>query len=95
MERTASRRGPGFMQALGTFVLGAATGSIVALLYAPAAGRTTRKRLKVQFRALQRSAIALRDTAARKISYARKWVRSRVTPQNGRRLATRHAVQHA
>ena len=80
---TKERRG-GLAKALGTFALGAAAGSIVALLYAPASGTVTRKRLKMKFKAVQKSAIELRNTAAKRIGDARQWVTAHM-PANGRR----------
>ena len=91
MERKVIQRAGGFRQAVGTFTLGAAVGSIVALLYAPASGRTTRKRLKLKLRTMQRSAIQLRDTAAKKIQHARAWVTAHTNGHN-RRLPHRTPV---
>ena len=79
------RRG-GVGRTVGTFALGAALGSLVALLYAPASGTTTRKRIKMQFRTFQRSAVELRNKAAKKISYAREWMTGRINGGNSKRL---------
>jgi len=43
---TSESNGRGFGPILGTFVLGAAVGAVIALLTAPRSGRETRERLK-------------------------------------------------
>lgn len=109
MKEKRHRGRGGIVQAVGTFALGAAAGSIVALLVAPASGRATRKRIGLKIRTLQRSATrqlgqtkkllarragSLRDAATQKINHAREWVAERVTNGNGRRPA-RHRAVHA
>ena len=96
MKGTQDRSRGGVRQALGTFVLGAAAGSVLALLYAPASGRVTRKRIALKFRAVQRSATVLRDRAARRITTAREWITAH-TGGNGhaKRLQRQHAMHHA
>ena len=97
MARKATLARKGFTQALGTFVIGATVGSVIALLYAPASGRVTRQRLNLKWRAVKRSATQLREQAARKITYARQWMTSHANG-NGhvRRPAMRRRVaQHA
>ena len=89
MERKEKRQG-GFWRALGAFALGATAGTIVALLYAPASGRTTRKRIRLQVKALQRRAVTLRDAAGKQILHAREWVTAHTG--NGHK---RRAVVHA
>ena len=86
MDKKETRPGINFGQVAGTFALGATVGSLVALLYAPASGRTTRKRLKLKFRAIQRSATQLGETAAKRITSAREWVTGHMGNGNGRRL---------
>lgn len=81
---TQARRGTAG-RTIGTFALGAALGSIVALLYAPASGTVTRKRLKMKLKAVGKSAVELKTVAARKIGDARQWMRGHFTPTNGRR----------
>ena len=79
---------------LGTFALGAAAGSIVALLYAPASGTVTRKRLKMKFKAVQKSALVLKDAAAQRLGSARAWVTERLTHANGNGRSRRHQPVH-
>ena len=86
---TKERRG-GLGKALGVFALGATAGSIVALLYAPASGAVTRKRLKLKFKSVQKSAIELRNTAAKRIGDARTWVTAHMPNGNGRRHQAVH-----
>ena len=95
MERKETRQKGRVTQTIGTFALGATLGSIVALLCAPVSGRTTRSRLKLQFRNWQRSAVQLRDKAAKQINYAREWVTGHATNGHGRRVARRQMAHHA
>jgi gas vesicle protein len=105
-------RKPGrrIVRTVGTFALGAAVGSTLALLFAPASGRVTRKRIALKIRTLQRSttrqlgqaqkllarkAESLRDAASEKLTHARAWVVERVTNGFGRRPARQRAVRHA
>ncbi len=92
MEAPETRRTGGVRQAVGTFTIAAAVGALCALLYAPASGRVTRKRIAFKVRALRRSATVLRDKAAKRITYAREWVQGRMTGSaNGRHLRRQHA----
>ena len=93
----------------GAFALGATAGSIAALLYAPASGRVTRRRIGMKFHALQqqtgrklgqaqrllaRKAQRLQRTAVRKLQDARHWMTDHVV--NGHaKWAGRRALQHA
>ena len=96
MEAAEIRRAGGMRQAVGTLTIGAAVGALLALLYAPASGRVTRKRIALKFRALRRSATVLRDRAAKRIGYARAWFTERVHGNtNGKRLRHQHAMHHA
>lgn len=85
------------LRTVGTFALGAATGGIIALLFAPASGKVTRKRIGMKVKALQRAAATkltqaqrvlarraegLRDVAAERIHDAREWVVDHM-PTNG------------
>jgi gas vesicle protein len=94
---------------LGTFALGATAGSILALLYAPASGRVTRRRIGMKFRTLQqttgrklgqaqrllaRKAQRLQRTAVRKLHDARTWMTEHVSNGHAKR-AGRRALQHA
>ena len=80
---------------VGTFALGAAVGSLLALLYAPAAGKTTRKRIQMRLRTIQRSAVELREAAGQKLNGARKWFTSHVGARNGRRIRRQPVTHHA
>ena len=77
------RRSGGIVRTLGAFTLGAAAGSIVALLFAPASGQATRRRIGLQLRMLQRTATR---QLGRKITTARQWVVEHVTNGHGRRV---------
>lgn len=91
----ASHRQGTFGRTAGTFALGAALGSVLALLYAPASGTTTRKRIKMRLRTLRRSAVELREVANEKLNGARKWWISRVGTRNGRRIRRQPVTHHA
>ena len=101
------RRTPGFVGACGAFLLGATVGSVAALLYAPASGKVTRKRIGMKIRSLQttagrqlgqaqkllaKRAELLRETASEKIHDAQTWVAQRMNG-NGK-SASRRAVHH-
>ena len=96
----------GFLRAFGFFALGAATGGIFALLYAPASGRVTRRRIGLRLRAVQRTtirqigqarkvlarkAVYLREAATERLADAGQWVAGHVT--NGHSNARRQARQ--
>ncbi len=100
----------GIKRTAGAFALGAAAGSIMALLYAPASGRVTRKRITQKFRSVQRSAARqverttrqlakkaehLRETAADRLNGAREWMTGHMSNGQARRPVRRHAAQHA
>ena len=79
----------GIRRTIGTFALGTAVGGIVALLFAPASGRETRRQIRLKANALKRNAEELRDTAAQKLSVARTWVMSHVSNGHAKRLPRR------
>ena len=96
-----------FGQNLGLFALGAAAGSTLALLYAPASGRMTRKRITLKFRSLERStgrqlqktkkllakkAKDLREVATERLGNTREWLVERVG--NGKHPLPRRVVHH-
>ncbi len=104
------RRRPGIFKTLGVFTLGAAAGSIVALLYAPASGKVTRRRLTLQARALRQRAAKelnrtqralarragdLRDATTQRLTHAREWVVDHVTNGHGRQTNRRRIARHA
>lgn len=68
------RQGSGIGRTVGVFALGATLGSLVALLFAPADGRTTRKQIGLKVRELQTNAKQMQRSATRKIRDARMWV---------------------
>lgn len=84
---------------VGAFTFGAAAGSLLALLYAPASGKVTRRRLGLQLRTfktstakqLQRTrarllkqAKQLRAATVEKVGQTREWVMERLPSSNGR-----------
>lgn len=86
----------------GMFALGAAAGSALALLYAPASGKVTRKRIGAGFRNAGRSTVrqlkqtrkvlakragALREAATEKLGDTREWLLERVANGNGKHHA--------
>ncbi len=85
-------------QAAGVFALGAAVGSILALLYAPASGKVTRKRIgnkvKQTQKLLAKKATNLREAATEKFGETREWLMERVSNGNGKH-STRKIVHHA
>ena len=104
------RRGRNAVQTVGIFALGAAAGSIIALLFAPASGRVTRRRIGLKLRSMQRStarqlgqarrilakkAVYLRDSATEKFSHARDWVAGHVSNGHTVRRQTRQRLHHA
>ena len=91
----------------GTFTFGATVGSLLGLLFAPASGRATRKRIGLQFRSLERStarqiqqakkllakkADRLRETTVEKLGNTREWLVDRVS--NGRHHPLPRRVVH-
>ncbi|MBI4343064.1 MAG: YtxH domain-containing protein [Candidatus Omnitrophica bacterium] len=96
------RRRGGALRTAGIFALGAAVGSVIALLYAPASGQVTRKRLVMRARNLKRAALrrlgqtgrALTTRAARVRDAATEWFAERVGHRNGRQTI-RRPVRHA
>ena len=86
------------LRTIGVFTLGTALGSIVALLYAPASGQVTRKRIGMKLRVLQResarqigragkqlsrSAEQLREATTERLSDAKAWVVNRFVNGHG------------
>ena len=106
----APRKRSGALQAVGTFALGAAIGSAVALLFAPASGRVTRRRIGMKLRTLQREsgrrlgqaqrilarkALDLREAAAQRVHGAQTWVAHRMGNGHERRATRRRVLRHA
>lgn len=107
MRNRIQRPGRTFRTA-SAFAVGAAAGSLLALLYAPASGQTTRRRLGLQVRRWQRGTLrglgqaqrVLVNGADRVREAATGWISGRV-PQyqersiNGRQTSRRRIVRHA
>jgi len=85
------------------FAFGATAGSIIALLYAPASGAITRRRLAMRTRNLQRTALrrlgrtqrALVTRAEQVKDAATEWIAEHVPHGNGRHIVRRREVRHA
>ena len=90
------------------FAFGATVGSLVALLYAPASGQITRRRIALKVRNLQRAAArrlgrtqrALATRALQVREAATEWISERFPHRNGngrqviRHRRVRHAAAH-
>jgi gas vesicle protein len=74
-----NRRRGGIFRTVATFALGAAAGSLVALLYAPASGKVTRKRLAMRVRNLQRTAARRLGETKRALATRAEHVREAAT----------------
>ena len=83
--------------AAGAFALGAAIGSSLALLYAPASGKVTRKRISNRFhqaqRQLAKKAGKLRETAVERIGQTKEWMMEHVPNGNGKHAVHRSKVR--
>lgn len=79
----------GLLRTIMAFGIGATAGSIVALLFAPASGKVTRKKLATRFREVQRVAGGKLNKS---ITQARTWVMSHVSNGHGRRPLRPHHV---
>jgi gas vesicle protein len=92
--RQQTRRRGGAVKTVGVFALGAATGGVIALLFAPASGRVTRRRIAQKLRVMRREAtqrigstgkllarkaVTLRKAASQRLRYARSWVATHVS----------------
>ena len=94
MKEQSRARG-GVRRTIGTFAFGAAVGSILALLFAPASGRETRRQIRLRAQALRRNAEELRETAAEKLAVARLWVMNHVPNGHAKRLPRRRHPANA
>ena len=100
--REQRRRGGAFRTAA-AFSFGAAAGSILALLYAPASGQVTRRRLGTKARQLQRNAIrklgrtqrVLATKAEHVREAATEWITEHVPHGNGKHPIRHRVVRHA
>ena len=96
------RRGGGFLRSAFAFTMGAAAGSIMALLYAPASGQVTRKRLARKASGLRRDAIRRLGRTRRELAIqaeqvreaAGEWIAEHVPHGNGRQHV-RRVIRHA
>jgi hypothetical protein len=86
------RQGSGIGRTVGAFAVGATLGSLVALLFAPADGRTTRRQIGLKVRELQSNAKQLQRDATRKIRYARAWVMDHMPNGHAKRPLRRKTV---
>ena len=92
------RRRGGALRSAAVFTLGAAVGSICALLYAPASGRHTRRRIAMRVhtlrketgRKLGRTSRALATQAVQVREAATGWITEHIPHANGRQ--TRRSV---
>ena len=96
------------MRSTVAFALGATAGSIVALLYAPASGKVTRRQLAMRVRTLKRDAARRLNRTQRELAVraehvreaATEWIAEHVPHRNGngrhpiRHRAIRHASAH-
>ena len=97
------RRGHGMVRTVGIFALGAAAGSIVALLFAPASGKVTRRRIALKVRALRqqtarqlvRTRRLLAQATSERIHDAREWMAEHLPNGNGKHLVRQRATRHA
>ena len=102
MMKEAPRKGPGLRSAA-FFALGAAAGSVVALLYAPASGKVTRKRIAMKIRQARQVAgrrlvetrKALERHAGRMQRTAQGWITNHLPSTNGHQRPLRRRVRHA
>ena len=96
------RRRGGALRSAAVFTLGAAVGSIFALLYAPASGRHTRRRIAMRVHALRketgrrlgRTSRALATQAVQVREAATDWISEHIPQANGNGRHTRRAVAH-
>jgi gas vesicle protein len=94
------RRRGGALRTVAAFGLGAALGSVIALLYAPASGKVTRRRLALRVRTMRRTAIrrlgdtqrALTTGAVRVREAASEWIADRM---NGKHPIRHRTARHA
>lgn len=102
MMKEIRRQGGGRLRMLGAFLFGAVAGSIVALLYAPASGKVTRRQLALKVKAFRRQAIrrigqtqrVLASKASEVREAATEWISDHM-PRNGRHQVRRRPLRHA
>lgn len=103
MKQAPRRRG-GVLKSAAVFTLGAAVGSIAALLYAPASGKQTRRRIAMRVQTLRRETgrnlgrtrRALATQAVQVREAATGWIAEHIPHGNGNgRQARRPVARHA
>ena len=98
-----NRRRGGFVRTATAFTLGATVGSIISLLYAPASGKLTRRRLSMKARNLQRTMTrrlgqtqrVLATKAEHVREAATEWITDHVPHGNGKHPIRRRVLRHA
>ncbi len=104
MRETYRREGKGRRgRSVIAFALGATIGSLTALLFAPASGAITRKRLvlkakharRTMGRKLQLAQRVVTDRADQAREAATDWIAEHVQNGHSRRPARRHVLHHA
>ena len=95
----SNRQGMNLGQTAGVFALGAAIGSGLSLLFAPAAGPVTRRKLGKEFqqarKVLTKKVDLLREAAVDKLGDTRQWLVKQISTGNGRRPARQRVAHHA
>ena len=103
MKELSTRKGLN-LRTVAAFALGAAAGSIVALLYAPASGQVTRRRIALRVRRFRQETgrrfvqtrTALARQAGRMQRAATGWISNHLPHEsNGRHRPLRRRVRHA
>lgn len=85
------RKQGGIVRTIGAFALGATAGAIVALLYAPASGKETRRQIANRVRTLKKNAVQLKAEAAERLVQARTWMTQHFSNGHAKRPTVRHA----
>ena len=89
-EKRQERRG-GAAKGVAIFALGATVGSCLALLFAPAPGYVTRKKLATKIRQAQRVAA---EKFEERMNIARGWILERMSNGNGKQYARHRTPVH-
>ncbi len=97
------RRRGGVFRTVMAFSLGATVGSMIALLYAPASGKVTRRRLVFKARTLKRAAArrlgqttrVLASRAEHVREAATEWIADHIPHSNGKQTMRRREIRHA
>ena len=91
------------LRTVATFAIGATVGSLIALFYAPASGKVTRRRLAMRVRGLQRATVrrieqtqrALARRAENVREAASEWFAGHTAQANGRHPVSHRVRRHA